>query len=241
MSISLLGKTVLVTGATDGLGRQLATELARQGAGVIVHGRSKVKIDVVLKELTSLNPKSDHQGLQCDLNQPETVFEVFSKVNRVDILVNNAGVWEEGDTVATKPEKIIEIVNVNLLAYLLTTRALLPKLQESAFAQILNVVSVAGYEVPKDYAHTYYSATKYALQGFSEGMAKEFEGKRLRVMGYYPGGMATALFKKAGNDYEEHEPWMFDPSESVEAIIFMLTRNEKVNVKRMDLINHLFE
>jgi short-subunit dehydrogenase len=58
-------------------------------------------------------------------------------------------------------------------------------------------------------------------------------------MGYYPGGMETKLFKKAGNDYKEHEPWMFDPQESVEAIIFMLTRNKKINVKRMDLINQL--
>jgi hypothetical protein len=58
-------------------------------------------------------------------------------------------------------------------------------------------------------------------------------------MGYYPGGMETKLFKKAGIPYKTHEPWMFDPQESVEAIIFMLTRDPKLNIKRMDLINHL--
>lgn len=77
------------------------------------------------------------------------------------------------------------------------------------------------------------------MQGFSEATAKEFEGKNLRVMGYYPGGMGTKLFFKAGESYKDNEPWMFDPEESVEAIIFMLTRNEKVNIKRLDLINQL--
>lgn len=241
MALSLKNKTVVITGATDGLGKILAKSLAEQGANVVVHGRSSEKAEQVVSELKELNNSGKYSALVCDLNKPETVYSAFEKLDKVDILINNAGVWEEGDTAAAKPEKIIELVNVNLLSYLLATRALLPKLQQSDFAQILNVVSVAGYEVPKDYAHTYYSATKYALQGFSEGMAKEFEGKKLRVMGYYPGGMATALFKKAGNDYKENEPWMFDPRESAEAILFMLTRNEKVNIKRMDLINHLFE
>ena len=63
----------------------------------------------------------------------------------------------------------------------------------------------------------------------------------MRVMWFYPGGMESPLFKKAGNEYQDHEPWMFDPQESVDAIMFMLSRNKKVNVKRMDLINHLQE
>jgi len=61
----------------------------------------------------------------------------------------------------------------------------------------------------------------------------------MRVMGFYPGGMNTKLFVKAGETYKDNESWMFDPVESVEAIIFMLTRSKKVNVKRMDLINWL--
>src|SRR5690606_32687687 len=117
------------------------------------------------------------------------------------------------DTVEILPERIIELVNVNLASYLLTTRTLLPVLQESEFSQILNVVSVAGIEIPFDYYHTIYSATKFGLQGFNEALAKEFDNKNLRVMGFYPGGMETKIFKKAGNDYEVHEPWMFDPIE----------------------------
>lgn len=77
------------------------------------------------------------------------------------------------------------------------------------------------------------------MQAFSEALAKEFDNKNLRVMGYYPGGMATNFFKKANMPYKQVEPWMFDPQESVDAMIFMLTRNPKINIKRLDLINHL--
>lgn len=199
----------------------------------------------MLNKLNSISKENtyevSHTGICCDLNNPDAITQAFNEVMQLDILINNAGVWAEGATLETSPQKVIELVNVNLLATLLVSRLMLPKLKESAFGQLLNVISVAGYEVPSDYYHTIYSATKYGLQGFSEAMAKEFEGKNLRVMGYYPGGMSTELFKKAGISYEENESWMFDPQESVDAIIFMLTRNPKVSVKRMDLINHLFE
>ena len=122
---------------------------------------------------------------------------------------------------------------------MLITRALLPAMLKSPYSQILNTSSIAGVTLPEGYYHTIYTATKWGLQAFTEAMAKEYEGKNLRIMGYYPGGMNTKLFVKGGINYKENEPWMFDPQESVEAIIFMLTRNPKVSLKRMDLINHL--
>ena len=175
----------------------------------------------------------------CDLNQPDSVYPAFSIIKKLDILVNNAGIWQEGNTIEVNPAKIIEVMNVNLGAPMLVTRALLPILLQSPFSQILNTSSIAGVTLPEGYFHTIYTATKWGLQAFSEAMAKEYDNKKLRIMGYYPGGMDTKLFTKAGIGYKAHEPWMFDPQESVEAIIFMLTRDPKINVKRIDLINHL--
>lgn len=238
MKLDLKNKKVLITGSTDGLGKLLALELDKLGATVIVHGKDKTKIDNVLDSLKNNN---DKEHVLCDLRNSQEIKEKFSSIKDIDILVNNAGLWAEGNTLDISEERIIDLINVNLASYLIVTRTLLPKLLKSEFSQLLNVISVAGYEVPTAYYHTIYSATKYGLQGFSEAMAKEFDGKNMRVMGYYPGGMDTKLFVKAGEDYKESEPWMFDPMESVEAIIFMLTRNPKVNVKRMDLINQLLE
>lgn len=239
MSYDLKKKTILVTGSTDGLGKQLALELARLGANVIVHGRSSAKTEPLLKELLEINSSGSFSAVICDLNKPETIVEAFADIEQLDILINNAGIWQEGNTVEVPPKRIIEVSNVNLTAPMVITRVLLPILLKSSFSQILNTSSIAGVTLPEGYYHTIYTATKWGLQAFTEAMAKEYDGKKLRVMGYYPGGMNTKLFVKGGIDYKENAPWMFDPQESVEAIIFMLTRNPKISLKRMDLINHL--
>lgn len=240
MSLDLTQKHILITGSSDGLGKVLALELAAKGAIVTIHGRDKTKTTSVLNELKSISDKP-HSALVCDFNKPNSIEHAFSSVKKLDVLINNAGVWQEGSTTKTSPEKIIELVNVNLTSYLMVTRLMLPILSKSTFGQVVQVISVAGYEVPSDYYHTIYSATKYGLQGFSEALAKEYEGKNVRIMGFYPGGMATKLFKKAGINYKAKEDWMFDPMESVETIIYMITRNPKINIKRLDQINHLFE
>ena len=237
--LDLAGKHVLITGSTDGLGKKIALELAKQNTHLIIHGRSEEKVTATIKEIKEINASIFVTALVVDLTHSEEVAEKFSRIEKLDILINNAGIWLEGNTLDAIPEKIIELTQVNLLAPLLTSRVLLPTLLKSEFGQILNAVSIAGVEIPAGYYHTIYSAVKFGLQGFSEAMAKEFFNKNLRVMAYYPGGMETNLFNKAGNNYKKHEPWMFDPQESVEAIIFMLTRNKKVSVKRMDLINQL--
>ncbi|QQS39404.1 SDR family NAD(P)-dependent oxidoreductase [Candidatus Woesebacteria bacterium] len=231
--MELKEKTILITGSTDGLGKLLAQHFSDKGLRVIIHGKNKEKVHLVKKQINA------YDTVVCDFNKPSTVKSAFVKLGELDILINNAGVWLEGNTLEMQHEKIIENINVNLLSHLLVTRTLLPKLVKSKFAQILNVVSVAGIEIPFDYYHTIYTAAKYGMQGFSEGLEKEFDNKNIRVMGFYPGGMNTKLFKKAGMVYKVNEPWMFDIAEAVEAIDFMLTRSPKINIKRMDLINHL--
>lgn len=239
--MDLKNKTVLITGSTDGLGKLLSINFANIGCNLIIHGRNSTKLDSLEAEIHTANKDIHVTKIVSDFNKPEAIANEFEIIKSLDILINNAGVWAEGNTVDVTPEKIIELTNVNLLSYLLVTRTLLPVLQKSDFAQILNVSSVAGVEIPQGYFHTIYSATKFGVQAFSEALAKEFGNSNLRVMGYYPGGMITKLFKKAGIDYKDVEPWMFDPQESVDAMIFMLTRNKKINVKRLDLINHIEE
>jgi short-subunit dehydrogenase len=229
--MEITNKTILITGSTDGLGKDLAETFARMQAKVIVHGRDEEKVQKVVNEIGAV------KGIVCDFNKPETVAAAFSEITALDILINNTGVWAEGATTKVAPGKILELGNVNLTSHMIVTRTLLPALQSSEFGQVLNVVSVAGIEIPFDYYHTIYSAVKFGMQGFSEALAKEYFNKNIRVMGFYPGGMETDLFKKAGLDYQAHEPWMFELKEAREAIVFMLTRNAKVNIKRLDLIN----
>lgn len=238
MALSLFGKRILITGSTDGLGKATALALAKLGAHVIVHGKDEAKLIAVVKAIQTI-PNASVSSILCDLTNEEQILEQFSSIRTVDILINNAGTWYMGDTSAMPFEKVIALTKINTLAPLLITRILLPTLLQSPFSQIVNIVSKDGMSIPTGYYDTVYVATKYAMQGFTEALAKEYYNKHLRVIGYYPGGMETNIFKKAGDKLKKHEPWMFDPQVSVEAIIFMLTRDEKVNIKRMDLINQL--
>jgi len=173
MSLELKNKIVLITGSTDGLGKNLAQELSKLGCKIIIHGKNEDKAKKVLSQLSG----DGHSYIICDFKNPQNIKQSFSQIEKLDILVNNTGIWDEQDTIKIEPEKIIEMVNVNTTAYLLTTRILLPVLLKSDYAQILNTVSVAGYELPDGYAHTTYTATKFALQGYSEAMAREFKKK----------------------------------------------------------------
>jgi short-subunit dehydrogenase len=229
--MEITNKTILITGSTDGLGKDLAETFVQMQACVIVHGRDKEKVERTVQEIGATS------GIVCDFNKPETVAPAFLRINNLDILINNTGIWAEGATTEVAPDKIIELGSVNLTSHMIVTRTLLPVLQSSPFGQVLNVVSVAGIEIPFDYFHTIYSAVKFGMQGFSEALAKEYFNTNVRIMGFYPGGMETDLFKKAGLDYKAHEPWMFELKEAREAILFMLTRGQKVNIKRLDLIN----
>lgn len=239
MTLSLANKHVLVTGSTDGLGKATALRLAKEGAQVILHGRSKQRVANILDQLQKLYPSGHFETIVCNLENPEEVEKAFLKMKTVDILINNAGIFLEGGMESGKRKELTSLVTVNTLAPLLISRVLLPKLLKSDFGQILNVVSTAGIEIPVGYYHTVYTATKYAMQGLSEALAKEFYNKNLRVMGFYPGGMETNIYRKAKSTLKPHEPWMFDVQEAVDAIVFMLTRSKKVNIKRMDLINQL--
>ena len=235
MPLSIQNKRILITGSTDGLGKALAIELSKLGAKIIIHGRNEEKA----KEVVKLLEGDNHSYIICDFKNPRNIEQKFSEITELDILVNNTGVWDERNTVDVEVEKIIEMVNVNTTSYLITSRILLPVISKSEYGQILNISSVAGIEIPFDTYHTVYSATKFALQGYSEALEKEYKDKNVRIMGFYPSGMNTKIFEKAGMGYSLNEPWMFDVSESVEAIIFMLTRSKKVNIKRLDLINHI--
>lgn len=239
MDQNFQNKAILITGSTDGLGKLTAIELAKLDANIIIHGRNQDKINSALEEVRKINPNGKHDFVLCDFTKPETIDEAFDKLTNLDILINNAGVWAEGATIDLKSKDIINLVNTNTTSTLVLTNKLLPLIMKSEFGQILNIVSIAGIEIPTDYFHTFYTASKFALQGFTESLIKEFDNSNVRIMGIYPGGMSTSIFDKFKNDYSRNEDWMFNPSETVDAIIFMLSRNKKVNLKRIDIFNHI--
>jgi NAD(P)-dependent dehydrogenase (short-subunit alcohol dehydrogenase family) len=186
----LEGKVVLITGATDGLGRGLARAVAGAGGIVLVHGRSQARIDETLAELPGA------RGYRADLSSLEEVRRVAGEVRdaepRLDVLVNNAGIGT-GERELSQDGYELRFA-VNYLAGFLLTRELLPALEASAPARIVNVASAGQMPIDfddvmleRDYSGVRaYCQSKLAQIMFTIDLAERLDGKELTVNALHP-------------------------------------------------------
>jgi NAD(P)-dependent dehydrogenase (short-subunit alcohol dehydrogenase family) len=181
-------QTILVTGSTDGLGKELARELARRGATVLVHGRSRERVDATIADIAATSGSDRLVGYLADLSSLQAVRglaeEIAARDGRLDALVNNAGVGLAERTVSEDGYELT--FAVNYLAPFLLTNLLLPALRNSAPARIVNVASIGQAPVNFDdvmLEQSYdmslaYSQSKLALIAFTFELAA-----RLRAEG----------------------------------------------------------
>jgi NAD(P)-dependent dehydrogenase (short-subunit alcohol dehydrogenase family) len=204
----LRGKVILVTGATDGLGRALAAELARSGATVLVHGRDPGRIADMIKEVTAAAAEADQQaagdrvrGYQADLSSLAGVRELADQVitaePRLDVLVNNAGIGGDVPGGGARQESAdgYELrFAVNYLATYALTRLLLPLLRASAPSRIVNVASIGQQAIDfsdvmltKDYnGMRAYRQSKLAQILFTFDLAAELDPDGVTVNALHP-------------------------------------------------------
>lgn len=184
-------KKIIITGASDGLGKAIATELKEHELILISKDETK------LKELSSeLNCKY----YVCDLKDYNKIEEVVSKIDEVDILINNAGIWLAGDLEENTFEQISNCIDVNTKAPIYMTKAVLPIMRKNKQGLIINVCSQSSFD--NDDFSTVYNASKWAMRGFNRSIQRVLSKENIKVTGFYPGFMQTDLFKKAGNDYD---------------------------------------
>jgi short-subunit dehydrogenase len=228
-------KVVVITGASKGLGRELAVSLAKENVKLALIARSEDE----LKQLKSNN--TDY--FLCDITQEnqvhDTLQKIYEKFGRIDILINNAGVWHEGrleDHSADVSKKLFDVI---VLGTIFCTRAVLPYMKAQKSGQILNVISVGGLETPgSNGQYSVYTAAKFAVTGFTKSMIEELKGSGIKVMGFYPAGMNTGFFKSAGFNYSDNEDWMMDKKDIAEIVVFMLKR--PIDVLMDQVVVHKF-
>lgn len=202
MSVSMQGKTVLVTGATSGIGQETAIGLAKLGAQVIITGRKRERGEAAVAEIqqASGNPKVEliiaDMTSQAEINR--LADEVIKRYTRLDVLVNNVGM------VVDKRQMTVDGIELNfavnhLAAFLLTHR-LLPLLQASAPARVINVTGGAlgkvdltnlQAEKPNYIGFMVYSHSKSILMAASYEMARRLQGTGVTVNVAYPGGVRS--------------------------------------------------
>ena len=184
---------VFITGASNGIGRQLAIDFAKRGAEVIGCGRSIERLKEVLKEVRQTSPASVMMG--CDVSDPEQVHDMIDKVladyGRVDILINNAGIGMRKPFHETDLATIEAIMRVNYLGAVYCAHELLPSMIAHHSGHIVNISSVAGKIGTLNMAA--YSASKFAMNGWSESLYHELKPLGVKVSLVCPGPVHTGF------------------------------------------------
>ncbi|MBP7551804.1 MAG: SDR family oxidoreductase [Spirochaetes bacterium] len=191
-------KTVLITGGADGLGKALAIELALAKADVIVVDRSKDQINALINEISQMKKKCGKvTGVEGDVSSLKGCEEIIKNTKRIngsiDILINNAAALVPSKFEEQKTQDIQNMVNVNIMGTMNMTKLALPVLRSSKKPGLINISGFFG-KVGVPY-FSVYSATEFAITGFTESLQREFAGEPIRVMGVHTAGIKTNMFK----------------------------------------------
>jgi short-subunit dehydrogenase len=186
-----VGKVVIVTGASSGIGAAAAKGFAQEGADVVLVARSAGPLERVAGEIRSAGGKAT--PMPTDVGDTRATLALLERVatehGGIDVLVNNAGVNHRGAVEHCKPEELAQIIAVNLTAPILLSQAAVSHLRKRGGGAIVNVASLAG-RVPLPHEATY-AASKWGLRGFSFSMAEELAGSGIRVSVVSPGPVDT--------------------------------------------------
>jgi 3-oxoacyl-[acyl-carrier protein] reductase len=199
--MKLEGKAALVTGASRGIGREIALELARQGADVAVnYSGSEAKAHEVVEEIKALGRKAF--AIQCNVADSESVSNMvkvtIENFGRLDILVNNAGITKDNLLMRMKEDEWDDVININLKGVFLCTKAVTRQMMKQRSGRIINISSIVGVSGNPGQAN--YVAAKSGVIGLTKTAAKELASRGITVNAVAPGFITTDMTDKLADD-----------------------------------------
>ena len=234
-------KTVLITGASAGIGRATAVAFARGGGRLILLARRRDRLDALGQEL-SRAPDCQCLTLVADLQDTAGTVAALEGLppawRAIDVLVNNAGLARGTDSVQTGYlHEWEEVINVNIRGLLVVSRTVIPWMLDRGQGHIINLGSIAGHEVYPGGA--VYCATKHAVRALSQGMKMDLLGTPIRVTSIDPGLVETEFSgvrfrgdqERAKLPYRGLQP--LTPEDIAEAIVWSASRPPHVNISTM--------
>lgn len=183
-------KTVVITGASVGIGKATAIEFAKNGANVCIVDINSEGLDTALQEIRALGANAS--AYVCDVSDEQRVRkvtqEIITRYGKIDILVNNAGIWRVFKPFTeTTSDEWKKKIDVNILGLMYFTHAVLPNMIENSWGRIINIGSVAGVYGNANMVD--YSMTKGAVSSFTKALAKEVARKGITVNNVVPGSV----------------------------------------------------
>jgi 3-oxoacyl-[acyl-carrier protein] reductase len=199
--MTLEGKVALVTGASRGIGREIALELARQGANVAVnYAGSESKANQVVDEIKAIGKEAF--VIKCDVSNSDEVAamvkETVDRFGKLDILVNNAGITKDNLLMRMKEEEWDDVININLKGVFLCTKAVTRQMMKQRVGRIINITSVVGVSGNPGQAN--YVAAKSGVIGLTKTTAKELASRNITVNAIAPGFITTDMTDKLSDE-----------------------------------------
>jgi 3-oxoacyl-[acyl-carrier protein] reductase len=199
--MNLEGKAALVTGASRGIGREIALELARQGANVAVNfSGSEAKANEVVDEIKTLGREAF--AIKCDVSNSEEVAAMvkgtIDNFGKLDILFNNAGITKDNLLIRMKEEEWDDVINIKLKGVFLCTKAVTRQMMKQRVGRIINIASIVGVSGNPGQAN--YVAAKAGVIGLTKTTAKELASRNITVNAIAPGFITTDMTDKLTED-----------------------------------------
>ena len=193
---------VLITGASSGIGRDMARIMAQKADELVLVARDLKKLEELKQELES---KTKVEIISIDLTSEENCKEIHNRVQNVDILINNAGFGDCGDFTKTSLEKEINMIKTNIIAYHILTKLYLIDMKNKDSGKILNVASIAGF-MPGPLMATYYATKNYVVR-LSEAIREELkkDKSKVQISILCPGPVSTNFNKVANVKFHLRE------------------------------------
>lgn len=220
-------KTILITGGSEGLGKAIAARLAPNNK-VIILSPNEEKLKAAAAEVGC-------EYKVCDVRDYNVVEKTVKQIGALDCLVNNAGLWIQGLLEENDPARIHEVIEVNTLGVINMTKAVIPAMKQQRSGLIININSQGGLYAKAE--RGVYTASKWAVTGFTKAMQPELAPYGIAITGIYPGMMKTNMFSKMG--IEKDMSKALEPDEVAKTIEFLLgfdkpTMFPEVGIKHMD-------
>lgn len=229
--LKMKDKVVVITGGASGLGARLARKFSEKEAKVVL-------LDVSNENLATISARLPHENFtyQTDVSSSENVEATFktiySEVGNVDMLINCAGIGRF-DLAEKIPTKFVDgMIDINLKGTIFCTQQVLGAMKEKNAGQIINIISMSGKRAK--HSEAIYSASKFGVTGFTQGVAIELEGTAVKIMGIYMGNMATELWK--GEKPKDLDTYI-DPEDMADIIIHNAEYRPNLSVEEVVVKN----